>query len=467
MFRNVTLTDSNLGGKKTWRLIGPSGEPVDAFNCFADEMLKDKKAPHTTGLYCNRLAHFFDYLYEATKIFDSYSKRNLVKVIEQWEEYLVLGVHSGEDIARTIAMTLPSPMVQPQTASQYLAPVRMFLKLSERVRKNLMELHSLGFIESDVDTQKLLPSLSNTKALSANEKKAMIGNSMLAGVISGGPNIIDDIVLPSSFNGLAPYNPDSCFPIQHFNEFINKFKLFRDKAYYAMLAATGGRGLEVRQLFWSDINFEKRSVQFVDPKTRANNPSYLSLSIEDRQKLRWKTREHKYVLLIEPFATIMFDLLGRYNKEEYKPNSNNEFVFQYSKGTKRAGDPFFCSSHGSRAKSFRVAINKTFIDGKDKIGAHGFRHMYATYLRNYYPCSDGSYGLPVATIGKLLGHKTLAATEKYAHIEKEMEEIQIAYANAVVHQGNSVKSFIEMKRDVLLHKLNEVEGALKEQGLIK
>ena len=62
MLKNVTLLPADLGGKTTWRLLGPDGMPQESFGVFADTLIR-KLPLNTRRSYCRNLAEFFDSLH--------------------------------------------------------------------------------------------------------------------------------------------------------------------------------------------------------------------------------------------------------------------------------------------------------------------------------------------------------------------------------------------------------------------
>lgn len=201
MLRNVSLFKTRLNGKQSWRLLGPDGRPVQVFDVFAKTL--ERRSVNTRTNYCRWLAEFFDYLFEASVWAPAGQDGNvnldtLVQVIEAYDEYLVFGSDSGNTIARRIDETLPSPRISKRSSSIKHAAIRNFLKLSERVRAQMLELTTIGAWQANIDEQKLLIGIAENRVPSEFQRRALIANSMLAGVISGGPKLIEAGVLPTT-----------------------------------------------------------------------------------------------------------------------------------------------------------------------------------------------------------------------------------------------------------------------------
>lgn len=460
MLRNVSLLETRLNGKQSWRLLGPDGRPVQAFDVFAKTL--ERRSVNTRTNYCRWLAEFFDYLFEASAWVgqdgNNVNQDILVEVIEAYDEYLVFGADSGNPIARRIDETLPSPRISKRSSSIKHAAIRNFLKLSERVRAQMLELTKIGAGQANIDEQKLLIGIAENRVPSEFQRRALIANSMLAGVISGGPKLIEEGVLPTTAPDIT-YEHERAFPFDKVADVLGHLTTYRDRALYALCAASGCRISEALQLLWDDVDTKARVVRLVDPKSRPSSRSYLALAPEERDFLVWKGRTTPVTLLIDPFATMFFEALAAYMRHEYLPHARHGFVFQYTRGRDQ-GRPYFLAAASSRNGVLNRAIK---LAGVEHItGPHPLRHMYGTYLLNYFPRPDGTYGLPLGIVQKLMGHRQAKDTAKYARYDRDRLEAELMYANKMLFGNGKVRSVNELKRAALLSRLAEVEAQLKE-----
>ena len=462
MLKNVSLIETTLHGKQSWKLLDPSGAPIRAFDIFAKTL--ERRSINTRANYCRWLAEFFDYLFEASVWTPAgqdgdVSRDVLVEVIESYDEYLVFGQDSGNEIACRISKTLPSPCISKRSSSIKHAAVRKFLKLSERVRAQMLELSKVGALPNSVEERKLLIGIGSMKETSQFQRQALVANSMLAGVISGGGKLIEEGILPTSVPDVS-YEHDRAFPFDRVTDVLSQMTSYRDKALYAFCAASGCRISEALQLLWEDIDTSEQKVRLIDPKSRPYSSSYLALQPNERDCLVWKGRATSLTLLIEPFATMFFEALAGYLKYEYVPHGRHKFVFQYVKNG-QVGCPYYLAKASSRNGVLQRAIRLAGISGVQ--GPHAFRHMYGTYLLNYFPRPDGSYGLPLGLVQKLMGHKQIKDTAKYARYDKDLLDAELRYANLMLFGNGRAKSLNEIKRDALLAKLHQVEMDLKNE----
>ncbi len=463
MFRNVTLRARNESGQPTWVLLGPDGRPIPAFSAYAHSLRHAAK--NTRDSYCRHLAEFLDYLIEASSIQGGQlSKLQLSEAIEAYGDYLLLGTDAKSAVACAVAKQSPPGENSPASLVPKKAAIRRFLGLSEEVRKEMAELARLkGCCEMPIDGDPLLPELGARRELQPFEIRAMQANSMLAGVIAGGPKFIDCVVLKGGI-GDVPYEQNRAFPYDKVIELIDALPTYRDKALYSLLAASGCRTHEALQLLMEDIDVLEGTVRLVDPQTRAGHTSYRLLSANERAVLAWKGRTTQLTLLIEPFASKFFESLRQYLDHERIAHGRHEFVFQYLKGNER-GMPFFLSSAASRLEQFHKVCSQVGVALPSRTAAHSLRHMYGTYLLNYFPRANGDYGLPVPMVQQLMGHASIKSTLKYARYDQDLLKLEIQNANRVLFSNGVPKKLIELKLAALESQVMRLRSQMGEDAI--
>jgi integrase len=461
MLRNVTLLRTQKDGKATWRLLGTNGLPLESFSAFADSLIR-RHPLNTRKAYCRHLADFFDYLFEAEMAVkasnggEPVTRIGLAEIVDGYYEYLVYGGDSGKSIARLVDKSRPSPRYTPQTSALMHAPLRKFLSLSEHLRQELEGRFRFPNKEF-IDPQPLLPSMHSNMPITPHQRHAMAASSMIAGVIAGGPKLLKNTFLHTVTPQVA-YEVNKAFPFDRIASFIEHQKTFRDKAIYAFLAASGCRMHECLQLLLDDIDVDAGLVYLRDPSVRANHQSYLKLQPLERDKLAWKGRTTESTMLIEPFSTIFFENLERYMAKEYIPHGLHRFMFQYLKKGQE-GRPYFLSASSTRQQNFKTAVAAAGI--QDCIqGPHSLRHAYGTYLLNYFPRSNGHFGLPIAFVQQLMGHSSIKSTLKYARYDTDLIKLELNHANAMIFRGGTQKSIVEMKIEALNAQLNKLQNEL-------
>lgn len=467
VFLNVSLISKIRDGRQSWRLLDANSQIIPGFEVFATSI--NRSPLNTRKNYCRHLAQFFDYMFEAgiqlakdDPAF-TFSRQVLADILESYHSYLTEGKESGNRIARQVSQTLPPGRKGDknngaETSAAKHAVLRKFLELSEKIRIQQEELAELGYHDKPVDALTILPGIGEKRAVTDAERRAMISQSMLAGVISRGPQFIAERVLPTSFPRIQ-YDEERAFPIERVEDLVNSFRTHRDKALYAFLAASGVRISEALQLLWEDVDVQKGEVRLIDPRQRPNHSSYLYLTPLQRETLVWKARNTSATMLIEPFKTLFFKSLAAYHQEEYVPHGRHKFVFQYSLGG-LDGEPYLLAGHDSYTDVFKGAARRAGIALPDRTGPHSLRHMYGTYLLNYFPRPDGTYGLPIGLVRTIMGHASISSTEKYARHDKDMIALELKYANLVVFHGLQSKSLVQMRLAALQAQVREIEKQL-------
>jgi len=143
---------------------------------------------------------------------------------------------------------------------------------------------------------------------------------------------------------------------------------------------TGMRFGEIASLTWQDIDFDNGIIYIKDPKNRTGRVAYMTEGV-------------KKLLL---------------NKKK-NTNGNNNFVFYTEiNNRKYAPDAF-------KNAVKRLGLNNDVTDPRNKVVFHTLRHTFASWLVQA--------GTPLYTVKELLGHKSIAMTERYSHLaENTMRE---------------------------------------------
>ncbi len=168
-------------------------------------------------------------------------------------------------------------------------------------------------------------------------------------------------------------------------------KPLRDKAIFELLYATGMRCSELCNIKMQDISFEEKVI-----------------------KITGKGRKERFVL----FGKHAQERIMRYLKEE-RPTSidKNDRLF-VGQGT---------IPLNPRTVQRIILMFRGFLEGNKAITPHKIRHSFATHLLNQ--------GADLRVVQELLGHRTLASTEKYTHVTSA----ELASMCDAIHPLNSMK----------------------------
>lgn len=134
----------------------------------------------------------------------------------------------------------------------------------------------------------------------------------------------------------------------------------------------GLRAGEIFKLIWADVDLERGILTLRDPKGRPGRAAFMTNEVKE-----------------------IFKSLNRGN--------NQDLVFPDRKGNKVKE----ISNAFSRAVE-EIGLNKDVKDQRYKVCFHSLRHTFASWLVEN--------GTNLYTVKELLGHSTLAMTERYAHL---------------------------------------------------
>ena len=145
---------------------------------------------------------------------------------------------------------------------------------------------------------------------------------------------------------------------------------------------TGMRASEVFALLWGHVDLDRGVIHVADPKGGAARDAYMTKTLKTL------------------FAA----------KKEGKPS---ELIYQ-----NRDGKPFGEVSKTWLRTIQKLGLNKGIEDRRQKVSFHTLRHTFASWL--------AIQGTPILEIKELLGHATLAMTERYAHLIPDNKRVAVA-----------------------------------------
>jgi integrase len=420
-------------------LLTSEGKEFKPFMMTMKNLSRQGYAINTIEQYAGHIARFIDYIYEAAEHISEVSAENIIEAVYSYKNYLLFGVDASDDLAKKIALKLrPNKTTNGASLIPIGAAIKYFLTLSD-----------VKALANDEETLFERISLPKKKTLTKNEIIQLKKHSMLAGVIRGGAQFT------KKTNELfgRKNQPSNEFrrvemPFDKVEDLINATNSYRDKVFYSLLAASGCRQHEALQIRLSDIDFEEREVQLIDPFSRDNE----GLTQSEYEKLSWKGRATTETFLIKPFKTQFFNNLECYIREERIAHGLHDFVLQ-----DRSGRPYLCTTRQTRSQVFNSLKNKINLQGRRDITIHSIRHMYGCYTLNYLPISD-RFGLPMSIVKVLMGHSSIKSTELYARQDKDRIKAEIEFANQMIFGLEGSLSFDEIK---LRYHKGEIERLVK------
>lgn len=149
-------------------------------------------------------------------------------------------------------------------------------------------------------------------------------------------------------------------------------KPYRDKAVFELLYATGMRCSELVRIRFGDIDFDQKIIRILG---KGNKERLVLFGSKAKEKM------NNYL-----------------HHERPGPTDHEEFIFLNNRNK-----PMTTRCVQRICEMFRSCLNI-----KRKITPHKLRHSFATHLLNQ--------GTDLRIVQELLGHSTLASTEKYTHV---------------------------------------------------
>lgn len=154
------------------------------------------------------------------------------------------------------------------------------------------------------------------------------------------------------------------------------FKRSRQLHDMALLSLNCGlRAGEIFDLKWGNVDLDQDMMILMDTKSGKNRTVHL-------------TQKAKHVL------------------ENLPKGKTGDFVF-----TDRAGERIKDISNAFMSAVNKLKLNEGVTDRRSKVIFHTLRHTYASWLVQQ--------GVDLYTVKELMGHSTLAMTERYSHLRKE------------------------------------------------
>lgn len=344
----------------------------------------------------------------------------LNRILHVYPYFLAEAESSPNQIASAVAKILEFKAVSEATVSRYVSTLNKFLKFSDQEWLSQSEMREHFDVDVFVSEQDLMEELVQKISLSKSEKKALLNQSMLAGVISGGPKKINrpKIKMPKRFKHSStikkPWYSKS-FPANKIMELISQSSSYRDVCLFSLLAGTGIRTHEAMQLRMEDILVNEESVQVLPYSQRTQ--AYSDLDEVDVTKLAFKGRTHSDTYFIPVFRDIFFDNLYHYLDERERTNPDHDFFFVVLANNAR-GNPWFKGDSTSHNRTFKSAQERMGLNRRFSL--HSLRHFFGTWMRNYEPNETG-FGLPLNAVKRAMGHKDEDTTKGYTIPDKAIE----------------------------------------------
>lgn len=458
--KNVTIVNTLYHGHSAFKLIHEGGSEDTYFSYFVINLIERNFKHNTVKNYVQDIALFIDYMVEAADWFRKQGHKMLdgsllTQAVKAYPKFLAGGHHSRDPLVQRIGTALNKKGFAASTQARHIAALNNYLRLSESFR---IRMHEQGVTDSDymMSPSALFSWMNQSREIDPFQRKALTNSSWLAGCIAGAPQLlaIPELEPLSSIEWGALDGDYTTFPYGQVLNLINAARSYRDKAFWALLAASGCRISEAILLTHQDIDFTEHLVYLTSPLKKGVRGYGGYFSIEEINELPWKGRATKETLLIEPFATEFWKNLELYFKHEYLCSSSHTLIFQLAKG-KNKGDPWFNTGSSNLVKLFKRTAGKI---GEYDYSPHSLRHMYGCWCLNCFP-SYGKEGLPESMVRDVMGHRHVETTRIYAKVD--IERLRLEQRKFFLRHGDELRTPEEMVRDMLIKELEKTTARIE------
>lgn len=451
-YKNISLVKNKEENHMSFIVIKNDGGIDSYFTFFMNKLINNNFSKSTVEVYAIAVATFIDYIFEAL-IFENennniFDLNKLYDYTEMFPRYLSSSINTKDNKIHSIAKRLNflNP-VSHSTEVSYIAAINKYLIYSEEYNRKINEINDN---ESVVLFKRMRSKIDKNELL--NIKK----NSIFATLVAGGSKIKNNVILKPSKRGKATIiesKDEKEFPLSKVKMLINANKDYLTKTIISLLACSGLRLSEALLITFNDIDFVNRSIKIRNPKIRPLEDFNNYFTYEKQQELPFKSRTTENVFLIHPFDDDFWSYLQLYLTKERVLTDKHTFIFN----VKNEEKPLIESEKNLKAITQKFKYKSKKVLGID-FSPHSLRHMYISYLVNYFPCQNGNYGLPIHKVQKIVGHTNLKSTEVYIHTNIELNKLQ----QMAFFQMQGI-SDLKIKKALLLSELNKIEKLINEQ----
>ena len=256
--------------------------------------------------------------------------------------------------------------------------------------------------------EKLKKDLSSKKLSPATIKHCLVlirqmFNKANAWELSHVPNPIAKVKLPKLNNKRLRF-----LSHEEAASLLNELTTRSDQVYLQALLSLqcGLRFGEIAGLTWDDLDFENEIIHIRSSKSGESHQAFMTNEVKNNFLKRKKDKFKKTDLLL--------------------PDQNGKRQTKISHAFHRTVD--------------RLGFNNGINDKIQHVVFHTLRHTFASWL--------AINGTPLYTIKELMGHKTLAMTERYAHLFPDHKKQAVTDMAEVFRKAQTNEKTVPTKKEV-------------------
>jgi integrase len=372
----------------------------------------------------------------------------LNRVILMYPVFLAEGERSTNSFVAEVAKELGFQALSKPSVGRHISTINQFMKFNHEEWISHQAMGKYFEVDTLVAEDALMEQLAKKTSLAIHEKRALLNQSMLAGVISGGPKKVSRPALrmPRRFGSVSTLKKKfytKAFPLDRVLDLIDGASSYRDICLFSLLAGAGIRTHEAMQMRLEDVLVDEITVAILPYHERVQ--AYSDLDKSQIPKLAFKGRTSENVTFIRPFRDIFFrNLLNYLDEERDRTQPSHEFLF-VNLANNANGDPWFLGDSKSHNTTFKATQKRIGMENIHSL--HSLRHFYGTWLHNYQPNGD-SFGYSLEVVQRAMGHKWMETTAGYALPDKNLYLRQMRNAvDALTGFGFDLKQVMQLRQE--------------------
>lgn len=270
---------------------------------------------------------------------------------------------------------------------------------------------------SSFDLERLKTALLKKDYAPATVKHALvlirqIFNKSIAWGLYKGLNPVQGVKIPTLQNQRARF-----LSHDEADKLLSALAEMREKSLHDMALLslhTGMRAGEIFNLKSNDLDFENHIIRITDPKNKSTRHAYMTTAIKEMLKAR---KPDKPEGLLFP---------ARYRRKPVNTADQN--------------DELKVSAISQRFMLIvkKLGLNKGVTDSRQQVSFHTLRHTFASWL--------ALQGESLLTIKELLGHKSMAMTERYSHLTPDHKRLAVKNLEAGFKRKANIVSIEGVKK---------------------
>ncbi len=363
-------------------LVDDDGHEFKPYTAYLRALDRKAVRASTKDRYTSAVARFLDFLTEFRALGTAATADHIADVIDAYPLFLRDGatprvwseaVPREMQVAYATSVGLPIGLAYGSIVP-VVAAINFFLQVAkDEANKVLHALRAAGLDPAWEDLASVFRTVDGSEQWGWRQKQAFKQHSLVGAVVRVRPELERPRGLRNPIKGGVQIDlVDREFPLDRIADLLAQATSYRDKAYWACLAAGGLRPTEPLNILISDIDAAAGKLWVIDPEMRR-----FGREMPDSSRLRFKGRTMSAVYLWEPLKSAFWDALKDYLRYEFIPSDRDAHLFQRLDARGR-GLPLNTVSYTALEKSFKKAVVRAGVPGLAGRGKTNIFRLFAS-----------------------------------------------------------------------------------------